>query len=39
MDNWLWAGVVLVGVIIGAVLFARYKRISFEDYRKKYDDL
>ncbi len=37
--EWLWAGVVAVGIVVGAVLFTRYKRMSFEDYRKKYDDL
>jgi hypothetical protein len=36
---YLWAGLVGVGIVIGAVMFHRYKRISFDDYRKKYDDL
>ena len=36
---YLWAGLVGVGIVVGAVFFYRYKRISFDDYRKKYDDL
>lgn len=35
----LWAGVIAVSIVIGAVLFSKFKRMSFEDYRKKYDDL
>lgn len=39
MDIYIVGFISMVSVVLLAMLFSRYKKITFKEYTKKYDDL
>lgn len=39
MDVYIGTAVAGISIILSAVFFSYYKKITFSDYSKKYDDL